>query len=113
MRTIIAGSRSVIYEEALWWALDHCGWEPTVVLCGGARGADELGRLWAKEVGIPVEMYLPQWDEYGKLAGFYRNAEMANKAEALIALWDGVSKGTANMIDNAKRKNLKTYIQIT
>ena len=39
-----------------------------------------------------------------------RNKEMAENAEALIAFWDGESKGTKAMIEIAKNKNLKVRI---
>jgi len=35
---------------------------------------------------------------------------MAENAEALIALWDGKSKGTHNMINTAKELNLKVFV---
>jgi hypothetical protein len=35
---------------------------------------------------------------------------MAENAEALIAVWDGVSRGTKNMIEEAKARNLAVYI---
>jgi hypothetical protein len=41
----------------------------------------------------------PDWKKYGKSAGYRRNKEMAEVADALVAFWDGKSKGTANMID--------------
>ena len=35
---------------------------------------------------------------------------MANYADALIAFWDGKSRGTKNMIALAKRQNLRIRI---
>jgi hypothetical protein len=35
---------------------------------------------------------------------------MADNADALIAFWDGESKGTKNMIDNARRKGLAVRV---
>ncbi len=50
------------------------------------------------------------WDIHGKSAGHIRNAEMADYADALIAFWDGKSRGTANMIENARKRGLKIKI---
>jgi len=36
--------------------------------------------------------------------------QMAEYADALIAVWDGKSRGTRNMIDEAARKNLKLFV---
>lgn len=109
MRTIIAGSRSITDPQILVEALNNCGWLPTVVICGGARGADALGKSWAKYMGIPMEMYNAQWELHGKAAGHIRNAVMSENAEALILLWDGKSTGSKNMRDTAISKGLKVF----
>ena len=110
MRTIIAGSRIATKFSYILKAIDQAPWTPSVVLSGRARGADELGEKWATRTNIPVEWFPADWNKFGKGAGYIRNAEMANKAEALIVLWDGESKGTKNMIDLAKIKGLKVFI---
>jgi len=91
-------------------ALSKCGWVPTVVISGRARGADTLGEEWAKANNVPREVYPANWDLYGKSAGFIRNKQMAEVAEALIALWDGSSKGTSHMINIARAKGIRVYI---
>ncbi len=59
---------------------------------------------------MPIERYPADWDKHGKPAGYIRNAEMADKAEALLALWDGQSRGTLHMINLAKKKGLLVYV---
>jgi hypothetical protein len=110
MRTIIAGSRGADKLIYVAEAAANCGWKPTVVISGTARGADKLGEEWAKENGISIERYPAEWDKYGKSAGYIRNELMASKAEALIALWDGESKGTGHMIAIANAFKLKIFI---
>lgn len=110
MRTIIAGSRTATKVSYILKAISEAPWKPSVVVSGRARGADELGEQWAERNSIPVEYYPADWNKFGKGAGFIRNAEMANNAEALIVIWDGKSKGTKNMIDFAKIKGLKVFI---
>ena len=41
----------------------------------------------------------PNWTKFGRRAGMLRNADMAEQAQALVAFWDGESKGTKHMID--------------
>ena len=77
-----------------------------VIISGCARGADALGILYASENAFDVEEYPAEWDKYGKKAGYMRNVEMAENADALIAFWDGKSKGTKHMIDIATERNL-------
>ena len=113
MRTIIAGSRDITDYSILEEAIKQCGWIPTVVISGAARGADTLGEIWADKNGVPLERCPADWNQYGRSAGYKRNQEMAEKAEALIALWDGKSRGTKHMIDIADLKNLKIFIYRT
>jgi hypothetical protein len=110
MKTIIAGGRTVTKPILLLEAVNIAGFTITEVVCGKACGADTLGEEWAKERNIPITYFPADWEKYGKSAGFIRNAQMADHAEALIALWDGSSKGTGNMIELAKKKGLKIYI---
>ena len=77
-----------------------------VIISGCARGADTLGLRYASENAFDVEEYPADWDKYGKKAGYMRNVEMAENADALIAFWDGKSKGTKHMIDIATERNL-------
>ena len=77
-----------------------------VIISGCARGADTLGLRYASENAFDVEEYPANWDKYGKKAGYMRNVEMAENADALIAFWDGKSKGTKHMIDIATERNL-------
>lgn len=110
MRTIIAGSRHGVKMADLLDALECCGWTPSVVLSGTAVGADRLGELWAASKGIPVERYPANWKLYGKAAGYRRNVEMASKAEALIALWNGYSLGTKHMVHIATERGLHVLV---
>ena len=110
MRTIIAGSRTIQEYRVVLLAVRRCGFSVTAVVSGGARGVDKLGERFAKEFKLPYEVYEAKWDWYGKSAGYKRNMEMANNAEALIAIWDGKSAGTKHMIQIAKDKGLKTFV---
>ena len=111
MRTIIAGSRSITDPAWLDRALAKCGWTPTVVLSGTAPGADRLGERWANYNYVPIERYPADWNTHGKAAGYRRNTQMAEKAEALIALWDNVSPGTQHMIAIATRLGLRLHVE--
>lgn len=113
MKVIIAGSRSITDYELIKRAIVGSRFAITEVVSGGARGVDRLGERWAAENGIPVIQFIPDWDTLGKKAGYARNADMANYAEALIAVYDGASKGTGHMIDIATRKKLKVFVYNT
>lgn len=110
MKTIIAGSRDNITYDDVVAAMKLCGWVPTEVVSGTARGVDIFGEIWAEENNIPIKRFRPDWNKHGKGAGFIRNAQMAEYADALVAIWDGQSKGTKNMIDSASKKGLNVFI---
>jgi hypothetical protein len=80
------------------------------IVSGGAKGADKLGERYAREKGYICKIFEADWDKNGKAAGFIRNEEMAKYSDSLIAFWDGYSKGTKNMIDNAGKYKLKIRI---
>lgn len=88
---------------------------------------DSLGELWAEENNIPVKRFPAPWDDvkdkpeneigqnsfgkkYWKRAGAFRNQQMADYADALIAITNG-SSGTADMIERAKKKGLTIFIK--
>lgn len=114
MRTIIAGSRGVDrmrdVVEAIEFARLFAGIKPTCVLSGTARGVDQLGERWASQNGIEIERYPAEWDKWPRRAGMIRNKQMAERADALIAVWDGRSPGTRDMIDKGHSHGLVVYI---
>lgn len=112
MKTIIAGSRGVTDYDTVLEAIKESGFQITEVITGMANGPDKLGLLWAVENNIPYTKFPARWGVYGKKAGFLRNIEMLNYAEALIAIWDGKSKGTHHTIDSAKKFNIPTYVKM-
>lgn len=110
MKVIIAGSRGIMDPSVVPQAALQSGFTVTEVVSGTARGVDQLGEAWAILVGIPVRRFPADWNRFGRSAGFRRNAEMAEYADALIAIWDGASRGTTHMIDLARSKGLKVFV---
>ena len=114
MKVIIAGSRGLrdqrIVTAAMQKAEFEKGIKPTAIICGEARGADLLGKRWAQANGIDVISMPAEWDKHGRSAGPIRNGEMAELADALVAVWDGESVGTRDMIRKANKRNIPVYI---
>lgn len=114
-RVVIAGSRSFNDYDVLKSACDDLLQEKSlkkgiVIISGGAKGADTLGERYARDRGYEVRRYPADWGEYGKAAGHVRNTRMARQADALIAFWDGRSKGTGDMISQARKNRLDVII---
>ena len=105
MKVIIAGSRNFNNYDLLENTLIPFVMENNIkeIVSGGARGADKLGILWGNQMHIPVKIFYPNWEEYGKSAGIIRNHQMGDYADYLIAFWDGKSHGTKDMIEYMKK----------
>jgi hypothetical protein len=72
------------------------------VLHGGASGADRVSGISADALGLGAEVMRPDWNKYGKRAGFIRNSEMlAGRPDFVVAFWDGSSRGTLDTISKA------------
>jgi hypothetical protein len=110
MKTIISVTRTRTDLAVVAGAISSSGFLITEMVSGGAPGVDTLGEHWAHELGIPVSRFLADWTRYGRRAGPIRNMEMADFAEALIAVWDGKSKGTGAMIGEARRRRLQVFV---
>lgn len=112
MKVIIAGSRTICNPFYVSLAIKNADFPISEVVCGLAHGVDLFGKLWAEVFHVPVKEFPADWTNLGKRAGYVRNTEMAEYADALIAIWDGKSKGTKHMIDIANQKALLTHIII-
>ncbi len=117
MRVVVAGSRGVTDYNQVKAAIESSGFIVSTVVSGCAPGPDRLGERWARENGVPVDRFPAQWQRpdgtTDRAAGHKRNREMGDSAEALVALWDGVSPGTKGMIDYATRIGLQVYVYRT
>lgn len=112
-RIIIAGSRTFDDYELLCHVMDHLTRKMTdVTVLSGAcpDGADPLGEKWAWRWWWTVERYHAEWDKHGKGAGIIRNKEMVKAASHLVAFWNGKSPGTKDIIEQARKANLKVKV---
>lgn len=78
-----------------------------IVISGGARGVDRAAETEARKRGLAVEVISADWDRLGKIAGFQRNQEIVDRADKVVAFWDGHSRGTADTMARAKRKGIE------
>lgn len=113
-RVIIAGGRGfdnyAYLEQTMDFLLQNIE-DEIIIVCGEARGADALGKRYAEERGYQIRSFPPNWEKYGFGAGPIRNEDMAKYAHALVAFWDGQSRGTRQMIETARRYRLRIKIK--
>ncbi len=100
MKIIVAGSRTFDDYRLLESKLDYLFQNiHPVIICGEAKGADLLGKKYAREKGLECISFPAKWEEDGKSAGYKRNELMGQIADGLVAFWDRKSKGTKHMIE--------------
>lgn len=107
MKVAVIGSRGFDDQEKLYRALDsyHNKQKIDLIISGGAVGADQLAEQYAKERGIPVKIFKPDYAKHGRGAPIRRNTLIIENADIVLAFWDGKSPGTKNSLDQAKKLN--------
>lgn len=132
MKIIIAGSRSITDYNLLKQVMvkSNAFAKVTEIVSGGAKGVDALGERWAKEHKVKLTVMKARWNDldvpgavifvrpgkeegwYNSKAGIQRNEEMGRYADAAVILWDGVSTGTAHMLNFMKKLGKKVYVHV-
>lgn len=110
MKVIIAGCRDFHDKDFVLEAIEDCPFTIEEVVSGGAEGVDAVGEDLAEDYDTPVVIFEADWNTHGKAAGPIRNRQMAKYADALLAIWDGKSAGTKNMIDEMKKLKKPVHI---
>lgn len=111
MKVAIIGSRNLNNLDLVWNTLVNLkDISVEEIISGGAKGADSLAEKYAKEKGIPIKIFLPDYKRYGRGAPIKRNEQIIDAAELVIAFWDGKSTGTKNAITLAQKYNKRILI---
>ena len=83
-----------IYQDGDW-----------IVSGGCPKGGDAFAEEIAKERGIPIIIFYPNWGKFGKAAGFVRNGDIAKHSDCIIACCSSDRKGgTEDTIAKYKKK---------
>lgn len=123
MKIVVCGSRTWqekeklerlldwVYAGSLWTERDF------ILIQGGARGADLMAGDWAErrmefnDFVIEHIQMDANWELYGRSAGFRRNIQMLEQEpDLVIAFWDGESKGTMHTVEEARKRNIETWV---
>ena len=79
----------------------------SVVIQGGATGADALAKKWAEDNGIPCIEVRANWKYYGAAAGPIRNDWMLRYCSFDMVLAFPGGTGTANMVRLARASGIE------
>lgn len=112
MRILVCGGRDYADRAQVEAALDavHRKHGITLLIEGGARGADRLARRWAERRAVPVRTCEAEWNKYRKAAGILRNARMLaeERPEAAVAFPGG--SGTADMVARLRAAGVPVWL---
>jgi len=110
-RVIICGSRGWTDRKRIEDRLFRLP-PDAVIVHGAARGVDRIAHQEAEKAGFIIEAHPAEWDRYGKAAGLIRNKEMAQLgADLCICFWDGKSRGTLDMMEQAAACGIPIEVQ--
>ena len=109
IRVAIVGSRNV--KDIVIGA--YMPDDVTEIVSGGAKGVDTLAKEYAEKYSIKYTEFLPDYSAYGRAAPLRRNDEIIAYADEILAFWDGKSRGTAYMINNAKKQGKPVSVVYT
>lgn len=114
MKVLVCGGRDYTNRQFLFDVLDgvHSQTPISLVIEGGATGADRLARSWAIARGIAFQTFEANWKLYGGRAGPVRNAKMLRDGKPdLVVAFPGLL-GTPHMVKiatDAGVRVLKTW----
>jgi hypothetical protein len=112
MRVLVCGGRAYVDRQALYDALDklHSQHKFELLIAGGARGADSLADEWARERGVPTEIYQADWAGLGRKAGPIRNQRMLDEGVPQLVVAFPGGRGTADMTSRARMVGIETVV---
>ena len=123
MKISVVGGRDFNNYNALCLALVE--FKPSMIVSGGANGADALAERFSRDFGTPIVVHRANWHDfnppckigvnkyghkYNKLAGINRNTKIVSDCDMMIAFWNGTSTGTKDSIDKATALGKKVVV---
>ncbi|MCL2508190.1 MAG: DNA-protecting protein DprA [Oscillospiraceae bacterium] len=108
MKVAIIGSRGLQISNLE----EYLPEDVTEIISGGAKGIDTCAKIYALENNISYTEYLPEYAKYGKRAALIRNRQIVDRADLVLAFWDGISGGTAYTIKYAKSIGVRISVYI-
>ena len=99
MKVAVVGSRKITNIALERYITE----EVEEIVSGGATGVDFCAAEFARNKGLKLTEFLPQYDRFGRAAPIVRNKEIVNYADRIVIFWNGSSKGTLSIIEYAKK----------
>ena len=104
MRVAVVGSRS-LDGRCYGMLAEHIPPGVSEIVSGGASGAESLAEQYALERGLPMTVIRPDYKTYDRTAPLIRNSQIVSESDFTLVLWDGISRGSLNVIMTCIRTN--------
>lgn len=118
MRVLVCGARDYTDRARMYYVLDklHKLHTFTLLIHGGAKGADTLAGEWARTHNVPVKVFHADWKKFGRAAGPIRNKQMLVKGQPdlVVAFPKTIlakSRGTKNMVMQAMKALINVIVE--
>lgn len=102
MKVLVCGGRDYEDQDRVFEVMDALDPKPTLVVEGGATGADRLAAVWAAQRGVHAARVNALWGVYGKTSGPIRNRVMLEELGPDLVIAFPGGKGTADMVAAAR-----------
>ena len=109
MKLLIIGSRSILDFDLAPYVSE----DTDLIISGGASGIDSIAEAYADSHRLSKLVLRPQYAKYGRAAPLKRNEAMIEQADQVLAIWDGVSKGTQHSIQYAKKVQKELTVRLS
>ena len=109
MKVAVVGSRNIKIKNLH----KYLPKETTEIVSGGAVGVDSCAADYARQAGLKLTKFLPEYEKYGKCAPLKRNLTIIDYADYVLVFWNGRSKGTKFVIENCVKRGKRYCVYKT
>ena len=108
-RVLVCGGRNYNDTARVFAVLDKLHGEAgvSVVIEGGARGADACGKEWAFRRRVECQTFEADWENQGSFAGPARNKRMLDEGRPDLVIAFPGGRGTADMVRKARKAGVE------
>ena len=113
----VVGTRHVVNRDMAFSAMSKfISWlrhkhkkRVETIVSGGATGADTYAQEYAEDNGLRFVLHEPMKSKPSPQRFFDRNQLIANECDYMLALWDGSSRGTRDVVRRALAREAHVY----
>lgn len=111
MRVLVCGGRNYRDADRFGVVMNklHDSIGISLIIQGGAKGADDLAYAWAHLNGVEQQQFDADWENLGSFAGPARNKRMIEEGRPDFVVAFPGGRGTADMVKKARKAGVEVY----